>query len=137
MLRHFNQSRVLLLLAVITLASCKLMSKDEEKKNSSADIKLIDSHPAWIMQGNVYEVNVRQYTPEGTFKAFEQHLDRLKEMGVQTLWFMPINPIGKVDRKGVMGSYYAVSDYTAINPEFGTMDEWKALVKTAHEKDLK
>ncbi|MBL7744017.1 MAG: DUF3459 domain-containing protein [Chitinophagaceae bacterium] len=137
MLRHFNQSRVLLLLAVITLASCKLMSKDEEKKNSSADIKLIDSHPAWIMQGNVYEVNVRQYTPEGTFKAFEQHLDRLKEMGVQTLWFMPINPIGKVDRKGVMGSYYAVSDYTAINPEFGTMDEWKALVKTAHEKGFK
>ncbi|MBL7739409.1 MAG: DUF3459 domain-containing protein [Chitinophagaceae bacterium] len=137
MLRHFNQFRILPLLVVIILASCKLMSKDEEKKTSSADVKLIDSHPAWIMQGNVYEVNVRQYTPEGTFKAFEQHLDRLKEMGVQTLWFMPINPIGKVDRKGAMGSYYAVSDYTAINPEFGSMDEWKALVKNAHEKGFK
>jgi glycosidase len=89
------------------------------------------------MQGNIYEVNVRQYTPEGTFKAFEKHLDRLKEMGVQTLWFMPINPIGKKDRKGVMGSYYAVSDYTAINPEFGTMNDWKDFVKHAHEIGFK
>src|SRR5678815_4977954 len=76
-------------------------------------------HPAWIMQGNIYEVNVRQYTPEGTFDAFAKHLDRLKEAGVQTLWFMPLNPISKKDRKGVLGSYYAVSDYTAINPEYG------------------
>jgi glycosidase len=96
-----------------------------------------DGHPAWIMQGNIYEVNVRQYTPEGTFKAFEQHLDRLKEMGVQTLWFMPINPISKVDRKGTLGSYYAVQSYVDINPEFGTMDDWKALVKKCHEMGFK
>jgi hypothetical protein len=57
-------------------------------------------HPAWIMQGNIYEVNVRQYTPEGTLNAFAKHLDRLKEMGVQTLWFMPLNPISKVARNG-------------------------------------
>ena len=85
----------------------------------------IDGHPAWIMQGNVYEVNVRQYTKEGTFKAFSKHLDRLKEMGVQTLWFMPINPISKVSRKGSLGSYYAVSNYTAINPEFGNLKDFK------------
>ena len=94
-------------------------------------------HPEWIMQGNIYEVNVRQYTPEGTFNAFAKHLDRLKEMGVHTLWFMPINPISKVDRKGTLGSYYAVSDYTAINPEFGTMDDWKQLVKAIHDKGMK
>jgi alpha-amylase len=87
-----------------------------------------DGHPAWIMQGNIYEVNVRQYTPEGTFNAFAKHLDRLKEMGVQTLWFMPIQPISKVDRKGELGSYYAVSNYTAINPEFGTLADWQALI---------
>ncbi len=98
---------------------------------------LEDGHPAWIMQGNIYEVNVRQYTPEGTFKAFEPSLDRLKAMGVQTLWFMPINPISKVDRKGALGSYYAVSDYTAINPEFGTMSDWKHLVNLAHSKGFK
>jgi alpha-amylase len=104
---------------------------------ANSDTATIDAHPSWIMQGNIYEVNVRQYTPEGTFRAFAQHLDRLKEMGVQTLWFMPINPISKLERKGSLGSYYAVADYTAINPECGTMDDWKALVKQAHEKGFK
>jgi len=113
------------------------MPKEEEKKAATAEVKSKDGHPAWIMQGNIYEVNVRQYTSEGTFKAFEKHLDRLKEMGVQTLWFMPINPIGKKDRKGVMGSYYAVSDYTAINPEFGTMKDWKDFVQHAHDMGFK
>jgi glycosidase len=89
------------------------------------------------MQGNIYEVNVRQYTPEGTFNAFGKHLDRLKEMGVQTVWFMPINPISKLDRKGTLGSYYAVSDYKAINPEYGNMDDWKQLVKKIHDKGMK
>jgi len=89
------------------------------------------------MQSNIYEVNVRQYTPEGTFNAFAKHLDRLKKMGVEVLWFMPLNPISKVDRKGTLGSYYAVSDYTAINPEFGTMTDWKNLVKLIHSKGMK
>jgi len=93
--------------------------------------------PGWILQGNIYEVNVRQYTPEGTFKAFQKHLDRLKKMGVQTLWFMPIQPISKVDRKGTLGSYYAVADYQTINPEFGTLEDWKALVAAAHSKGFK
>ena len=94
-------------------------------------------HPAWIMQGNIYEVNVRQYTPEGTLNAFAKHLGRLKKMGVQTLWFMPLNPISTVDRKGSLGSYYAVSDYTALNPEFGTMADWKKLVSQIHSQGMK
>jgi alpha-amylase len=98
---------------------------------------LIDGHPAWILQGNIYEVNVRQYTPEGTLKAFAKHLDRLKAMGVQTLWFMPLSPISNVDRKGTLGSYYAVSDYTSVNPEFGTMKDWMDLVNEIHGKGMK
>lgn len=93
--------------------------------------------PDYLQQSNIYEVNVRQYTPEGTFKAFETSLPRLKDMGVDILWFMPITPISVADRKGVLGSYYAVSDYTAVNPEFGTMDDWKALVNKAHELGMK
>jgi len=116
-----------------TISSCK----NGDATASSNDTATIDGHPEWIVQGNIYEVNIRQYTPEGTFKAFEQHLDRLKEMGVQTLWFMPITPVGEVDRKGKLGSYYAVKDYTAINPEFGTLEDWKSLVNKAHEKGFK
>ncbi len=129
-----------LIAACVAFASCKSSAtKDKlpEDNSVTADVKLIDGHPSWIMQGNIYEVNIRQYTPEGTFKAFEKNLDRLKEMGVQTLWFMPVNPIGKVDRKGVMGSYYAVSNYTAINPEFGTLDDFNSLVKHAHDMGFK
>jgi alpha-amylase len=115
------------LIEIFALSSCAQI----QNKN------IIDGHPAWIMQGNIYEVNVRQYTPEGTFKAFGKSLPRLKAMGVQTLWFMPITPISKTDRKGALGSYYAVANYTAINPEFGTMDDWKELVKHCHEMGFK
>jgi glycosidase len=81
----------------------------------------------------MYEVNVRQYTPEGTFNAFAEKLPRLKELGVEILWLMPINPIGVVNRKGPLGSYYSVKDYEGINPEFGTMEDFKALVKKTHD----
>jgi alpha-amylase len=94
-------------------------------------------HPAWILQGNIYEVNVRQYTPEGTLNAFARHLDRLQKMGVQTLWFMPLNPISQRDRKGSLGSYYAVQDYTKLNPEFGTMADWQRLVQDIHGRGMK
>ena len=81
-------------------------------------------HPEWSKHSNIYEVNIRQYTPEGTFNAFEKHLPRLKEMGVDILWLMPIQPIGKIKRKGILGSYYSISDYSAINPEFGSKKRW-------------
>ena len=90
-------------------------------------------HPEWTRNAVIYEVNVRQYTPEGTFKAFEQHLPRLKAMGVDILWLMPVNPIGIKNRKGALGSYYAVKDYLGINPEFGTKDDFRELIKKAHE----
>jgi alpha-amylase len=109
----------------------------QTSKPGSGIATTIDGHPAWIMQGNIYEVNVRQYTQEGTLKAFEKHLDRLQAMGVQTLWFMPLAPISKVDRKGTLGSYYAVADYTAMNPEFGDMADWISLVKEIHGKGMK
>lgn len=108
-----------------------------EKENNHVAAALIDGHPAWILQGNIYEVNIRQYTPEGTFKAFEKHLPRLKEMGIQTLWFMPVHPISKVDRKGALGSYYAVSSYYQVNPEFGTLSDWKELVTHAQSMGFK
>ena len=120
-------------LLFVALLSCN----NQTSTTAIADTAKIDGHPAWIIQGNIYEVNIRQYTQEGTFKAFEKHLDRLKDMGVQTLWFMPINPISVKDRKGALGSYYAVANYTAINPQYGTLQDWKDLVNNAHDKGFK
>src|SRR5690349_17156269 len=118
-----NMKQLLLLMSIVG-SMCFSFNCSAQRMSG-----VIDGHPYWIEQGNIYEVNIRQYTPQGTFKAFEPNLQRLKNMGVQTLWFMPINPISVKDRKGKLGSYYAVSNYTAINPEYGNMKDWKALVK--------
>jgi alpha-amylase len=99
--------------------------------------KLKKKHPKWSYSTNIYEVNVRQYTPEGTFKAFAKHLPRLKDMGVQVLWFMPVLPISEKGRLGILGSYYAANNYEAINPEFGTTEDFKALINEAHEMGFK
>ncbi len=93
--------------------------------------------PEWVKNANIYEVNIRQFTPEGTFEAFARHLPRLRQMGVDILWFMPIQPIGIEKRKGRLGSYYSIRDYTAANPEFGTLQDFKRVVNTAHALGFK
>lgn len=95
------------------------------------------NHPEWSRNAVMYEVNLRQYTEEGTIKAFEAHLPRLKELGVDILWFMPVHPISEVNRKGTLGSYYAIQNYKEINPEFGTLEEFKELVQKAHNMGFK
>lgn len=97
----------------------------------------MDLPQEWKHTTNIYEVNVRQYTKEGTFRAFEKEMPRLKNMGVKTLWFMPITPIAQKNKKGSLGSPYAASDYISINPEFGTMDDFKHLVNEAHRLGFK
>ena len=100
---------------------------------------MIDSFKqvSWANTASIYEVNIRQYTIEGTFKAFEPHLPRIKDMGIDILWFMPITTISQVNKKGSLGSYYACSSYTKINPEFGTDADFKDLVKAAQDLGMK
>jgi alpha-amylase len=86
----------------------------------------------WARNSNIYEVNLRQYTQEGSFNAFIKELPRLRDMGVEILWFMPITPISKAKRLGSLGSYYACSSYTQTNPEFGSIADFKNLVQAAH-----
>lgn len=93
--------------------------------------------PETLHATSVYEVNLRQYTTEGTISAFRAHLPRLQEMGVDVLWFMPIHPIGIKNRKGTLGSYYSVKDYLDINPEFGTRDDFRNLVQDAHRRGMR
>lgn len=108
-------------LAVLLLVSCS------EKSH----------HAAWTYDAVVYEMNVRQYTPEGTFAAAQAQLPRLKELGVDVIWLMPIYPIGEKERKGTLGSYYAVKDYCAVNPEFGAMQDFEAFLTEAKSKGFR
>jgi len=94
-------------------------------------------HPEWSKDAVIYEVNIRQYSDEGTFNAFTKRLPELKEMGIDILWLMPIHPIGEENRKGTLGSYYAVKDYLKVNPEFGTEDDFRNLVNAAHGLGMK
>ncbi|MBD3225436.1 MAG: alpha-amylase [Caldithrix sp.] len=90
------------------------------------------THPQWATNKTIYEVNIRQYTAEGTIKAFEKHLPRLRALGVGILWIMPVQPIGEKNRKGNLGSYYSIRDYTAIHKPYGTLQDFKDLVNRAH-----
>ena len=93
--------------------------------------------PAWVRGRTMYEVNLRQFTPGGTIREFSEHLPRLKQLGVGILWIMPVFPVGTEKRKGSLGSYYSISDYRAVNPEFGNLQDFKELVESAHVSGMK
>lgn len=89
-------------------------------------------HPEWAEKAVIYQANIRHFTAEGTFQAFRAHLPRLKNLGIDIIWLMPVHPIGELNRKGSLGSPYAVKDYYAVNPEFGTAEDLKILVNDIH-----
>jgi glycosidase len=120
---------ILSIILIALLFACK--SKEPEKRlGPSPKVE-------WSRNATIYEVNIRQFTPEGTFKALEGELPRLQKMGVGILWLMPIHPVGEKNRKGSLGSYYSVKDYMDVNPEFGTKQDFKELVSKAHELGMK
>ena len=94
-------------------------------------------HPKWAYDATIYELNTRQATPEGTFAAAEALLPALKQNGIDIIWVMPCQPIGKITRKGTLGSYYSIIDYCAINPEFGTRADFEHFLKAAHKQGFK
>lgn len=135
----FNLGNLIIL--TLFFFACKNDTTNQNSKNMSVDPYLPKpyvelKHPEWSKNATIYEANVRQYSPEGTFKAFESHLPRLKEMGIDIIWLMPIHPIGEKNRKGTLGSYYSVKDYYAVNQEFGTLDDFKNLMKKIHDMDM-
>ena len=94
-------------------------------------------HPDWSRKAVIYQINTRQFTPQGTFKAATTELPRLKALGVDILWVMPIHPIGVQNRKGTLGSPYSIRDYRSVNPELGTLADFKAFVAAAHANGMK
>ena len=94
-------------------------------------------HPEWSKNATIYQLNVRQFSAEGTFRAAETQLPHIKALNVDIIWLMPIHPIGEKNRKGSLGSPYSVKDYYGVNPEFGTLDDLKHFIATAHHLGLK
>ena len=94
-------------------------------------------HPKWAYDATIYEVNTRQLTDEGTFQAAEAVLPELRDNGIDILWIMPCQPIGKITRKGSLGSYYSIIDYCQINPEFGTRADFEHFLAEAHKLGFK
>ncbi|GHB04250.1 hypothetical protein GCM10009069_28500 [Algimonas arctica] len=126
------------LIATALLAACTAATTPTAAPGgltSAPYVKL--QHPDWSRDAVIYEINVRQYSDAGTFDAVREDLPRLKELGVDILWLMPIHPIGELNRKGTLGSYYSVKDYYGINPEFGTKADFKRFVETAHAQGFK
>ena len=114
-----------LLLFLLFLISCS--NQKDLSNNFNIDI---------VKDGVIYEANIRQYSESGKFKDFTKDIYKLKDLGVKIIWLMPIHPISKTNRKGTLGSYYSISDYKAVNPEFGSKDDLDELIKEAHKHDM-
>lgn len=117
----------------LSFTACGGTKEEKVEKPSESPVPTVERVQAdWVDTAILYEVNLRQYTEEGTFQAFSRHLERLKKMGVNTLWFMPIYTIAQENKKGSLGSYYAIKDYYSVDDEFGTLEDFQALVEQAH-----
>jgi alpha-amylase len=132
------------LFAFVLIASCLIfVAACRQDKTTSASTSETSEQwtkprvPEWHKNATIYEVNLRHYTKENTFKSFEAEIPRLKEMGIDILWFMPIQPIGKTKSKGTYGSPYSVADYMTTNPQYGTPEDFKHMVKVIHDAGMK
>jgi cyclomaltodextrinase len=137
--RILTKARTFLVVAVfvatasqsIALARCRQQPPDVSKSSARASV------PAWVRDGVIYEIYPRDFSDKGNFEGVTAELDRLKELGVNILWLMPIHPIGQEKKKGPIGSPYAVRDYYAINPDYGTASDLKRLVTESHRRGMK
>ena len=144
---------LIMLLAFTALFSCKENEKQEQPEQKEEQKAIAPISNEAMESAVIYEANIRQYSPEGTFNAFTEDIPQLKELGVKVIWLMPVYPISMKNRKATgdlsvediedpeerekyLGSYYAISDYTDVNPEFGSFEDFEKLVETAHENDM-
>jgi cyclomaltodextrinase / maltogenic alpha-amylase / neopullulanase len=119
--------------SLVVLLACAVL----QAAAAAAPVPAARQSPAWLRDGVIYEVFPRAFSAEGNFKGIIPQLDRLKDLGVTVLWLMPIHPVGKLKAKGTLGSPYAVRDYDAINPQYGTGEDLKQLIAAAHKRGMK
>src|SRR5579859_1182978 len=125
-----NFTRLSLAALLVSAANVEVLAEDFSKVEARRA-------PAWLQDGVIYEIFPRNFSAEGNFNGITARLDELKDLGVNVLWLMPIHPVGEKMRKGNLGSPYAVRDYYAINPDYGTEADLKRLVAEAHKRDQK
>ena len=125
--------RLLIILFFLTYTSA-MSQQTDSRYQPKKYVEL--TNPDWVKNATIYELNIRQFSQEGTFKAIEKQLPRLKKMGINIIWLMPVQPIGVINRKGSLGSYYSVKDYLKVNPEFGTDADFRSLVKAIHAQEM-
>jgi len=143
------KTTILITLALLSMVSCDVKKEGlHEKENSQLQL------PEWAHNATIYEANVRHMTDKGDFKSLESHLERIKDMGIDIVWLMPIHPISEVKRKATgdktvaeiedadawkkyLGSPYSVADYRKVNPDYGTMDDFKRLLAETHRLGMK
>jgi glycosidase len=130
------RTHFIILLSLLALTACSQPYKAAPVDPYQPQPYVRLSNPEWSKNAAIYQINTRQFTDEGTFAAAQEHLPRLKKLGVDILWLMPIHEIGEKNRKGSLGSPYSVKDYYSVNPEFGTLKDLKAFVQAAHELDM-
>lgn len=123
--------RALALFSSLALASCASQEQKPDRYQPEPYVKL--THPDWAKNATIYQLNTRQFSEEGTFAAAQTQLPRLKQLGVDIIWLMPIHPIGEKNRKETLGSPYSVKDYFGVNKEFGDLDDLKRFVNHAHD----
>ena len=139
---------IALALVGLILRNMKLAQQEEEQKNAESIAPIYDEKPlltpVWAKNAVIYQVNVRQFTTEGTFNAFAEHIDRIAELGVDMVWFMPIYPLCETNKKAHpeaetenLGSHYAVYDFFSVNPRYGTPEDFRSLVKKLHDLNIK
>ena len=137
--------RALIAIAGLALSACATPAPvsqinaniEPTSANHTAQPYVQFDHPDWADDAVIYQINTRQFSPEGTFKAAQEQLPRLQNLGVDILWIMPIHPIGEQNRKGSLGSPSAVKDYFGVKPEFGTEDDLRAFIDAAHALGFK
>ncbi len=114
---------ILIFLTTILLANFTFAQPAKDFSKESAR-----SSQEWVKDAVIYEIFPRQYSQKGDFNSITKDLDRVRDLGVTVLWLMPIHPIGQEKKKGTIGSPYAVRDFYAINPDYGTSDDLKRLI---------
>ena len=119
------------------LAAALLLGADRSLADQNLAAVPARPSPDWLRSGTIYEIFPRDFSPEGNLQGVTAHLDDLKNLGVGVLWIMPIHPIGEKFRKGEYGSPYSIKDYYAVDPNYGTLKDFKQLVVGAHQRGMK